>query len=141
MTRAAMSARQAEILKRFTDRYSLGASSALNALEMEAIGAVVGANGFTTVAQAEQLLDVLSLGTEAWLLDIGAGRGWPSLYLSERSGCRAVITDLPRPAIAAAQNRAGDLGLAGRCHFALASGSPLPFRHVSFDAVVHTDTL
>jgi SAM-dependent methyltransferase len=136
-----MSTRQADILKRFTDRYSLGASSALNAVEMEAIGAVVGANGYTTVAQAERLLEVLRLKPESRLLDVGAGRGWPGLYLSERSGCRAVITDLPRPAIASARARAEDLGLPGRCHFALASGSPLPFRQASFDAVVHTDTL
>jgi protein-L-isoaspartate O-methyltransferase len=135
------SRRQADILKRFTERYSLATSAALNAVETETIGAVVGANGFTTVAQAEQLLEVLSLKPESWLLDIGAGRGWPSLYLSERSGCRAVITDLPRPAISAAHARAQELGLAVRCGFALASGSPLPFRHASFDAVVHTDTL
>jgi len=133
--------RQQEILKRFTDRYSLGASSALNDVEKEAIGAVVGANGYTTVAQAEQLLEVLRLKAGSWLLDIGAGRGWPGLYLSERSECSAVVTDIPRPAIAAARSRAEDLGLASRCHFALASGSPLPFVDASFDAVVHTDTL
>jgi SAM-dependent methyltransferase len=133
--------RQDEILKRFTDRYSLGVSSALNAVEKEAIGAVVGANGYTTVAQAEQLLDVLDLNSSKWLLDIGAGRGWPGLYLSERSECRAVVTDIPRPAIAAARLRADELGLAGRCHSALANGSALPFRSASFDAVVHTDTL
>jgi ubiquinone/menaquinone biosynthesis C-methylase UbiE len=133
--------RQQEILKRFTERYSLATSAALNAVEAETIGAVVGANGFTTVAQAEQLLEALFLKPESWLLDIGAGRGWPSLYLSERSGCRAVITDLPRPAISAAHARAQELGLAARCSFALSSGSPLPFRHVSFDAVVHADTL
>jgi ubiquinone/menaquinone biosynthesis C-methylase UbiE len=133
--------RQEEILKRFTDRYSLGASSALNAVEKEAIGAVVGANGYTTVAQAEKLLEVLNLEPESWLLDVGAGKGWPGLYLAERSECHAVVTDIPRPAIAAARSRGEELGLAGRCHFALASGSALPFRSASFDAVVHTDTL
>jgi SAM-dependent methyltransferase len=133
--------RQQDILKRFTERYSTGASSALNAVERHAIGAVVGANGYTTVAQAEQLLDVLGLKPSRWLLDIGAGRGWPGLYLSERSECRAVVTDVPRPAITSASSRAEELGLAGRCHFALASGTLLPFARDSFDAVVHTDTL
>jgi len=133
--------RQEEILKRFTERYSLRASSALNAVEKEAIGAVVGANGYTTVTQAEQLLDVLDLKPATWLLDIGAGRGWPGLYLAERSGCRAVVTDIPIPAIASANSRADDLGLTGRCHLALAAGAALPFRDASFDAVVHTDAL
>jgi SAM-dependent methyltransferase len=133
--------RQQEILKRFTDRYSLGASSALNEVEREAIGAVVGANGFTTVAQAEQLLQVLDLNPDTWLLDVGAGRGWPGLYLSERSQCSAVVTDIPRPAMTAARSRAEELELVGRCHVALASGLALPFRDGSFDAIVHTDTL
>src|SRR2546428_9598471 len=66
--------RQEEILKRFMDRYSLGASSALNDVEKEAIGAVVGANGYTTVAQADQLIEVLGLEAGTWLLDIGAAR-------------------------------------------------------------------
>ena len=135
------SKRQEEILKRFADRYSIAASSALNAVEEDAIGAVVGANGYTTVAQAERLLEVLDLKPARWLLDVGAGRGWPGLYLSERSGCRAAVTDVPRPAIATARTRADDLGLVGRCHFALASAPALPFRTASFDAVVHTDIL
>ena len=135
------SGRQDEILKRFTERYSLGASSALDRVEQEAIGAVVGANGYTTVEQAEHLLKVLNLHSEARLLDIGAGRGWPGLFLAERSGCRAVVTDIPHPAIATAHSRAEQLGLTGRCQLALAAGSALPFRDASFDAVVHTDAL
>jgi len=133
--------RQEDILKRFTERYSTGTSPALNAVERRAIGAVVGANGYTTVAQAERLLTVLHLKPGVRLLDVGAGRGWPGLYLSQRSGCRAVITDIPRPAIASARGQADQLALTDRCSFALASGSSLPFRNATFDAVVHTDTL
>jgi SAM-dependent methyltransferase len=133
--------RQGEILKRFTERYSAGWSQALDRVEQDAIGAVVGANGYTTVAQAERLLKVLDLQSEARLLDIGAGRGWPGLYLAERSGCRAVVTDIPRPAMTTALARAKQLGLTRRCELALAAGSLLPFRDSSFDAVVHTDAL
>jgi len=133
--------RQQEILKRFTERYATDASPALNTIERRAIGAVVGANGYTTVAQGDRLLTVLHLKPGKLLLDVGAGRGWPGLYLSERSGCRAVITDIPRPAIGAARLEAEQLALIGRCDFSLASGSSLPFRNATFDAVVHTDTL
>lgn len=133
--------RQDEILKRFTERYSASRSQALDRVEKEVIGAVVGANGYTTVTQAQHLLEVLNLQSESRLLDIGAGRGWPGLYLAERSGCRAVVTDIPRGAIATANSRAEDLGLTGRCHLALAAGAALPFRDASFDAVVHTDAL
>jgi ubiquinone/menaquinone biosynthesis C-methylase UbiE len=130
-----------EILRTFTERYSTVSSPALNAVERRAIGAVVGATGYTTVAQAERLLSVLDLKPGVRLLDVGAGRGWPGLYLSERSECQAVITDIPRPAIATARSRAEQLELLGRCDLALASGSSLPFRNATFDAIVHTDTL
>jgi ubiquinone/menaquinone biosynthesis C-methylase UbiE len=136
-----MDRRQQDILQRFTERYSTGASPALDAVERRAIGAVVGANGYTTLAQAERLLIVLDLNPASRLLDIGAGRGWPGLYLSERSECHAVITDIPRPAIATAHSQAEQLKLMGRCDFALASGASLPFAEESFDVVVHTDTL
>jgi protein-L-isoaspartate O-methyltransferase len=135
------SGRQDEILKRFTERYAASGSPALDRVEQEAIGAVVGANGYTTLTQAEHLLEVLNLQSGTRLLDIGAGRGWPGLYLAERSGCGAVITDIPRPAIVSANSRAKDLGLTDRCHLALAAGTALPFRDASFDAVVHTDAL
>jgi len=135
------SGRQDGILKRFTERYSASRSPALDRVEQEAIGAVVGANGYTTVTQAEHLLELLNLQSGTRLLDIGAGRGWPGLYLAERSGCRAVVTDIPRPAIVAANSRAEARELTGRCHLALAAGAALPFRDASFDAVVHTDAL
>lgn len=133
--------RQGEILKRFTEIYSRDASPALAAVERGAIGAVVGANGYTNPAQAERLLTVLDLKPDRRLLEVGAGRGWPGLYLSQRSECRAVVTDLPRPGIATARSQAESLGLIGRCDFALATGSSLPFRDATFDAIVHTDTL
>src|SRR3989442_12804877 len=97
--------RQEEILKRFMDRYPLGASSALNDVEKEAIGAVVGANGYTTVAQADQLIEVLGLEAGTLVLDIGTGRGWAGVYLLKRRRCQAIVTVLPLPAIAAARSR------------------------------------
>ena len=132
---------QSEILKRLTEVYSRAGSPELAAVERAAIGAVVGANGYTTLAQAERLLTVLGLDRASVLLDVGAGRGWPGLYLSERSGCRAVVTDVPKPGIVTARSQAERLGLIARCDFALASGSFLPLRDSSFDAVVHSDTL
>jgi SAM-dependent methyltransferase len=133
--------RKDQILNRFDELYSRETNSAVESVERAAIGAVVGASGYTTVPQAERLLSVLDLKRGARLLDVGAGRGWPGLYLSDRSECQAVITDVPRPGIATARSQAERLGLTGRCDFALASGRVLPFRDASFDAVVHTDTL
>ena len=75
------------------------------------------------------------------LLDIGAGLGWPSLYLAEKTGCDAVVTDLPPATVREAAQRADKPPLSERCSFAVASADRLPFRAASFDAIVHADTL
>jgi len=110
-------------------------------VEREAIGANVGANGYTTVAQADLLAKRLRLGPDDLLLDIGCGRGWPGVYLAAATGCRAVLMDLPPPALAAAAKRADDQGLAERVSVVRGSATHFPFAARSFDAVSHTDTL
>ena len=95
--------------------------------------------GYTTPAQAEALADRLTLRPGMRLLDIGAGRGWPSLHLAKISGCQSVLSDVPavglREAMARAQ--AGNIP----AEFVRASGERPPFRPASFYAVVHTDVL
>ena len=78
---------------------------------------------------------------QARLLDIGAGRGWPGLYLAKKTGCNAVLTDLPLAAIRNSLARAKQHRLQPRSSFLLTSGSLLPFRPRVFDAVTHTDAL
>jgi len=132
---------EAKALARWSDCYGKGQSAVDLAIEREVFGAVIGARGYTTVAQADELADRLALRPPMRLLDIGAGRGWPGLYLAERSGCAVVLTDLPFPALRDALVRARRQGLARRCAALVASGSRLPFRPRAFDAIVHTDTL
>lgn len=110
-------------------------------MEREAIGANVGANGYTTVTQADLLAERLSLGPPDTLLDLGSGRGWPALYLAAKTGCRAVLTDPATPALKTAGEKAAADGLADRVSVIRASATHLPFAAGTFDAVTHTDTL
>ena len=110
-------------------------------IEQGAIGASWGANGYTTVEQADELGRRLDLGPGRVLLDVGTGRGWPGLYLAARTGCSLVGTDLPFEALKVALRRARFEGVDGRVSFVVASANDLPFRRCSFDAVVHTDVL
>src|SRR3990172_942000 len=132
---------QAAITEEFTERYSQRPVDSARLIETEVFGAAVGVNGYTTIAQADQLASVLRLGPGMRLLDIGAGIGWPGLHLSEMTGCDLVLTDVPAMAIRRAMSRAAEKKLSDRCRLAVASAVHLPFRPQSFDAIVHTDVL
>ena len=131
----------ADAKQRFDERYGAGQNAATVALERDVIGGDYGANSYTTRGQADALLDRLELTRSDRLLEVGSGRGWPGLYLSKRSGCRVVLTDLPVVAL----NEAGRWSRKDRLHkrseCIVAGGSTLPFCPRSFDAIVHSDVL
>ncbi len=133
--------REATALKQFGDRYDTWSGEVSRLIDLETRGADVGANGYTTMAQADDLANVLRLGPGVRLLDIGAGRGWPSLYLAKKTRCDVVLTDIPPATVREAAQRANERPLSERCWFAVASADRLPFRPASFDAIVHADTL
>ena len=125
----------------FEERYAAAQPRVAREIEQRVIGGDWGANGYTTMAQADALADGLGLSAADRLLDLGSGRGWPGLYLAIRSGCRVVLTDLPLDGLRAAAARAAAEGLAGRAGVVVSAASGLPFRAGSFDVIVHTDVL
>ena len=131
----------ADAKERFDERYGAGQNQATVALERDVIGGDYGANGYTTRVQADALIEHLDLGRGKRLLDIGAGRGWPGLYLSKRSGCRVVLTDLPFVALKEAARRARKDHVSNRSECIAAAWANLPFRPRSFDAIVSSDVL
>jgi hypothetical protein len=125
----------------FAERYGRRRSDATRDLERLVTGSDFGANGYTTVAQADLLAQRLDLGEGRRLLDVGSGRGWPGLYLSKATGCTVTLTDLPYEAMSIASDRARSEGLSGRAHMVVSTGRRLPFGRASHDAIVHTDVL
>lgn len=125
--------------QRFRDRYGEDRTDVVRQIEQAVIGADWGANGYTTVAQADVLRAALGLGPGVRLLDLGAGRGWPGLYLAVRvPGCAQRRSARRSPPRAGARrdrrrHRPGHSGGVER--------SRVPFRPATFDAVVHTDVL
>jgi SAM-dependent methyltransferase len=124
----------------FRERYGRASSDATRVLERIVIGGDFGANGYTTLAQADLIAKRLRLGSSDRLLDVGAGRGWPGLYLSKVTGCSVVLTDLPEEGLRTARRRAGVEGIGDQVAVA-ASARRLPFAGGTFDAIVHTDVL
>ena len=124
----------------FGQRYSGPRARVVRDVERAVIGAAWGANGFTTVAQADELARRLDLGPGRRLLDVGSGRGWPGLYLAARTGCDVVLTDLLPEGLVLARRRARRERVRWR-GAVVASARDLPFAPASFDAIVHTDVL
>ena len=125
----------------FEQRYGIAAVPLLGEIERRVIGGDWGANGYTTMAQADELDSGLGLSEADRLLDLGTGRGWPGLYLAARSGCRVVLADLPLEGLQVAAARARVEGLMNRTSVVVAAASGLPFQAGSFDAIIHTDVL
>ena len=122
----------------FDQRYGAALPPIACQIGQRVIGGDWGANGYTTMDQADTLAHELHLSATDRLLDLGTGRGWPGLYLATRTGCQVVLTDLPLEGLRVAANREG---LAARTAVVAAAASALPFQAGSFDAVIHTDVL
>ncbi len=129
------------LFERFSNKYKLVQNDLLRQIERSNCGCDYGATSFTTLKQAEELNAMLGLGLEQSLLEVGAGSGWPGLYLAKQSGCDVTLTDLPIEGLRIAKERGDSEQLRGICTVAVASGSALPFRTDAFDAISHSDVL
>ena len=68
---------ESDALTQFRERYAIPTTDVAAEIERRVIGAAWGANGYTTVEQADELAWRLDLGPGGTLLDVGTGRGWP----------------------------------------------------------------
>ncbi len=127
--------------ERFGQRYAASGAAALRAVEIEALGSDYSATGYTTRGQADDLGSLLELGPGRVLLDIGAGCGWPGLYLAATFDCLVISADPVMEGARAALDRIGSDGLGSRALALLATGEQLPIRAGSIDAVVHADVM
>jgi ubiquinone/menaquinone biosynthesis C-methylase UbiE len=125
----------------FARDYEVAQEPLMREIERRVRGSDYGATSWTTREQAEQAFTRLRLARGHRLLDLGAGSGWPALFLATLSGCDVVLTDLPLSGLRIAQKRAASDGLAGRCSVLAADGTALPFADDSFDRIHHADVL
>jgi len=126
---------------RFDALYQRACSPVMLAIEKSVCGCDYGGNSWTTREEAERMAACLSLEPGSRLLELGAGSGWPGLYMAKASGCDATLVDLPFNGLKIAAERAARDGLAGRARAIVASAAELPFAEASFDAIAHSDLL
>lgn len=130
-----------ELARRYAKYAEFHSSPPLRDLERSVCGCDYGSTSWTSQREAERIAEMLELRPATRLLDVGAGSGWPGLYLAQLTGCDAVLVDLPLAALRVARDRATADGLSERCKFVVADGAALPFQEASFDALSHSDVL
>lgn len=101
-----------------------------------------GQSGWATADELDRFAELLRLGPESRLLDVGCGSGGPALRLAERTGASVVGIDRVEEGIANATRLAEERGLDDRARFVHTdAGGPLPFGEGSFDAVLSIDAM
>lgn len=128
-------------LARFAREYETSQQPALLEIERAVCGCAYGGTSWTTRPEAERVANLLQLRAGKRLLDLGAGAGWPGLYLARISGCDVTLADIPIEGLAIAAGRASADGLAGACLVLAADAAALPVKDAAFDAIGHSDLL
>ena len=96
---------------------------------------------WTTRKEADVMIENLRLTASHNLLDIGAGAGWPGLYLALQTGCAVTLLDLPEIGLRLAQARAETDGMTSQLSTVLADAAEMPFPSESFNSISHSDVL
>lgn len=126
---------------RFEDAYAISTNPVVQAIERQVCGCDFGGNSWTTREHADDQIRMLGLDAGTEIIDLGAGSGWPGLYMAKQSGCKVTLVDLPEIGLRLAAERADEEGLSGRVATRVADAADLPYPAASFDAISHSDLL
>ena len=137
----ARSQEEQELSEHFANEYLRAQAPVMLDLERAVCGCDYGGTSWTTRAEADQIGGLLGLAKGRKLLEVGAGSGWPALFLARRSGCDAILADIPYEALRIAADRVAKEPFDGEISLAVADGAFLPFKADLFDAISHSDVL
>ena len=110
-------------------------------IERAVCGCAYGGTSWTTRDEADRIAQHLRLRPGMRLLDVGAGSGWPGLYLARITGCDVALVDIPLEGLRIAARRAITEPITGACWVMAADGAAMPLRSAGFDAIGHSDVL
>jgi cyclopropane fatty-acyl-phospholipid synthase-like methyltransferase len=118
------------------------ASDAEFAVRREAYGEDLGQSSWLTATEWLGFADLLGIGRESEVLEVGSGSGGPAVYLAVKRGCRVTGVDINEHGIRNARTLAQSRGVADRARFeAVDARGKLPFPAGRFDAIVSNDAM
>jgi ubiquinone/menaquinone biosynthesis C-methylase UbiE len=126
---------------RLEDAYELAQSPVIQKITNQVCGCGYIGTSYATRAEADMVAKKLNLNPNMDLLDLGAGAGWPGLYLAKKSGCRVTLLDVPENGLRIARERSVADCTSGRVQIVNGDASNLPFGPGSFAAITHSDVL
>lgn len=129
------------MLARFAERYQYARQGVMLDIERNVCGCDYGSTSWTTQHEADRIAALLGLGAGTRFLDLGAGSGWPGLYLARTSGCDVTLVDIPVEGLQIAADRARADRHSGAVWPLVSDGATMPFASGAFDAIEHSDVL
>ena len=127
--------------ERLENDYEVAQSPIIQKITNKVCGCGYVGSSWTTQSEAKKISKYLELDENSTLLEIGAGAGWPGLYLAKQSGCHVTLLDIPVTGLEIAKKRAQDDRMSDRVTVLAGNAVSLPFYIPSFSAVSHSDVL
>jgi len=126
----------------YNNAYGNYASDPYRQVRIETYGQDFGQTSWVTTEESLEIPQLLDLGPDSSVLEIGCGSGGYALYLAEKLGCQIVGVDINEPGIRSAKELAQTRALGSRARFEQCDVSKnLPFDDQTFDAAFSNDVL
>jgi len=129
------------MIREFETSYRKVTTPVMQTIERSVCGCDYGGTSWTTREEAETMARLLAVRRGKRMLEVGAGAGWPALYIATLTGCSVILTDLPIEGLRVASDRAAKDRIDDRCVVVQADGVALPVKDAAFDAISHSDVL
>jgi SAM-dependent methyltransferase len=126
----------------YNNAYGNYGSDPYRHVRMETYGQDFGQTSWVTTEESQEIPQLLDLGSDSSLLEIGCGSGGYALHLAEKIGCQIVGVDINESGIRSAKELAQTRALGSRARFEQCDVSKnLPFDNETFDAAFSNDVL
>ncbi len=126
----------------YDSAYQNYASEAYRQVRLETYGEDFGQTSWVTTEESREIPQLLGLGPNSYVLEIGCGSGGYALHLVEKLACRLIGLDLNAPGVHNANQLAQAKGLVLQVRFEQCDASQrIPFDDRTFDAVFANDVL